>query len=233
MSVTTASSTATFAADEVIVATALGGVHWCLANFSQAINLGTTGAGGLDVSGGVYSGYVALYAIYNPTTGATALLATNATASVAPSVYGGTAMPSGYTASALVSVWPTNASGLLVAGSQLDRSISIGLTNAMNSSTIYATYTSLSLAGVVPPNAKSCAGSVAVQSTASSNLTFNVAQFANGVGAFEAFGTSTPGGISIGCAFSMPLGVKQTIYYNNGNTGGTPLFVINISSYTF
>jgi hypothetical protein len=194
MSVATASSTATFAADEVIVATALGGVHWCLANFSQAINLGSTGAGGLDVSGGVYSGYVAIYAIYNPTTGATALLATNATASVAPNVYGGAAMPSGYTASALVSVWPTNSSGLLVSGSQLDRSLSFVLTNALSASATYSAYTSLSIAGIVPPNAKSCAGSVAVQSTASSNLTLNLSQFSNGIGAFEAFGTSTPGG---------------------------------------
>ncbi len=55
------------------------------------------------------SGYVALYAIYNPTTGATALLAKNATAGLQAEVYAGGNMPAGYTASALIGVIPTNA----------------------------------------------------------------------------------------------------------------------------
>lgn len=112
MSVTAASSTATFTADELIVQTALGGLQYKLSNFSKTINLDTTGAGGMDTGTVPANGFVALYAIYNPTTQISALLAVNASSVVAPEVYGGSNMPAGYTASALVSVLPTSASQL-------------------------------------------------------------------------------------------------------------------------
>ncbi|MEB4733991.1 hypothetical protein OXV40_33630, partial [Burkholderia contaminans] len=76
MSVAAASSTATLTADEIVVGTALGGQKYLLKQFSNTINLATNGAGGMDTSTTPVSGYVALYAIYNPTTAASALLAT-------------------------------------------------------------------------------------------------------------------------------------------------------------
>ncbi|UYJ76113.1 hypothetical protein N4227_17330 [Yersinia enterocolitica] len=112
MSVTSVSATATFTADELIVQTALGGLQYKLSNFSKTINLVTTGAGGMDTGAVPANGFVALYAIYNPTTQISALLAVNASSVVAPEVYGGSNMPAGYTASALVSVLPTSASQL-------------------------------------------------------------------------------------------------------------------------
>ncbi|HDL7089622.1 TPA: hypothetical protein PXM39_001059 [Yersinia enterocolitica] len=112
MSVTAASSTATFTADELIVQTALGGLQYKLSNFSKTINLATTGAGGMDTGTVPANGFVALYAIYNPATQISALIAVNASSVVAPEVYGGSNMPAGYTASALVSVLPTSASQL-------------------------------------------------------------------------------------------------------------------------
>ncbi|EMQ5256594.1 tail fiber protein, partial [Yersinia enterocolitica] len=84
MSVTAASSTATFIADELIVQTALGGLQYKLSNFSKTINLVTTGAGGMDTGAVPANGFVALYAIYNPTTQISALLAVNASSVVAP-----------------------------------------------------------------------------------------------------------------------------------------------------
>jgi hypothetical protein len=51
------------------------------------------------------------------------LLGVNATSAAAPSIYGGANMPSGYTYSALVSLWGTNASGQLRVGYQSDRNI--------------------------------------------------------------------------------------------------------------
>ncbi|MGM7825288.1 hypothetical protein ACS791_22620, partial [Yersinia enterocolitica] len=89
MSVTAASSTATFTADELIVQTALGGLQYKLSSFSKTINLATTGAGGMDTGTVPANGFVALYAIYNPTTQISALLAVNASSVVAPEVYGG------------------------------------------------------------------------------------------------------------------------------------------------
>ncbi|EOI7432038.1 hypothetical protein OZ691_000341 [Yersinia enterocolitica] len=112
MSVTAASSTATFTADELIVQTALGGLQYKLSSFSKTINLATTGVGGMDTGTVPANGFVALYAIYNPTTQISALLAVNASLVVAPEVYGGSNMPAGYTASALVSVLPTSSSQL-------------------------------------------------------------------------------------------------------------------------
>lgn len=112
MSVAAASATATFTADELIVQTALGGRQYKLASFNKTINLATTGAGGMDTGTVPANGFVALYAIYNPTTQISALLAVNASSVVAPEVYGGSNMPAGYTASALVSVLPTSSSQL-------------------------------------------------------------------------------------------------------------------------
>ncbi|HHA3806998.1 TPA: hypothetical protein ACOCPI_004353, partial [Yersinia enterocolitica] len=106
MSVTSVSATATFTADELIVQTSIGGRQYKLTSFSKTINLATTGVGGMDTGTVPANGFVALYAIYNPTTQISALLAVNASSVVAPEVYGGSNMPAGYTASALVSVLP-------------------------------------------------------------------------------------------------------------------------------
>ncbi|HBQ8792691.1 TPA: hypothetical protein L9B16_003369 [Klebsiella quasipneumoniae] len=58
MRIATASATATFTADEIIVETALGGTQYRLSSFNKTINLGVVGAGGMDVavSAGVREG---------------------------------------------------------------------------------------------------------------------------------------------------------------------------------
>ncbi|MGM7734429.1 phage tail protein, partial [Yersinia enterocolitica] len=61
MSITAASSTATFTADELIVQTALGGLQYKLSSFSKTINLATTGVGGMDTGTVPANGFVALY----------------------------------------------------------------------------------------------------------------------------------------------------------------------------
>ncbi|WP_258025580.1 hypothetical protein [Burkholderia sp. COPS] len=156
MGVPVASASATFTADEVVVETALGGAAFRIANFNKTINLATTGAESMDTGSAPASGFVALYAIYNPTTQASALLDTNATSSAAPNVYGGATMPSGNTASALVSVWPTNPSGQFVVGLQLDREVGIGNNTVLSTSTAQASLTSFSAAAALPPNARFC-----------------------------------------------------------------------------
>ena len=113
-SITAASATATFTADELVLGTALNGQKYHISSLSTSINLATTGAGGMDIGSAPVSGYVAIYAIYNPTTSTSALLAVNTTSVTAPEVYGGSKMPSGYTASALIAVWPTDSSGLWI-----------------------------------------------------------------------------------------------------------------------
>lgn len=114
MSVTAASATATFTADEIVVETSLGGATQVLSSYSQSINLGTTGAGGMDTGSAPVSGFVSLYAIAKAD-GTKSILAC-AVATSTGNVYGGANMPSGYTYSALIGIWPTNGSSQFVPG---------------------------------------------------------------------------------------------------------------------
>jgi len=229
MSVTTASASATLAADEIIVETALGGTPMRLASFSKTINLATTGAGGMDTGSAPVSGYVALYAIFNKTTATAALLAVNATSAAAPNVYGGANMPSGYTMSALVSVWPTNGSGQFVVGFQSGRRINIAPATALNT-TSQTVLTSLSISGIVPPNAIAVRGYMSGVSTAASAGTFSVAITSTGVGTVACgFGVAPNEGTS--SSFVLDVGTTQQIYYSLVSTAGTPTVLIVISGY--
>lgn len=235
MGVATASATATLTADEIIVCSALGGVAYKLANFNKTINLATTGAGGMDTGSAPVSGFVALYAIYNPTTGASALLARNATSAVQPNVYSGGSMPAGYTASALVSVWPTNASGLLNVGSQFDRVISTPGFTVLSTTTPAASYTSFSISGGVPPNAKTARGYQSITgNTASAGLSSSIAGSASGIGAAGQAATMPTNSASVTTPFPhIPLVTPQTMYYLAAASSGTLTFVVGVYEYTF
>jgi hypothetical protein len=227
MAVTTASASATLTADEIVVESALGGTRYCLPNFTKTINLATTGAGGMDAGSAPASGFVALYAIYNPTTQTAALLAQNAS-TLRASVYAGANMPSGYTASALIGVWPTNGSGQFVVGYQVDRSLFLAPTTALTTSTQQASYTSLSIGAVVPLNAKSISGEVAINSsTTASNACF-LSGSANAIGEQQI--NNGNGGI-VG-NFAIPLVTAQTLFYKATSSAGTMSLTIAISGYT-
>ena len=232
MSVTTASATATFTADELVVKSALGGSAWLIPSFSKSINLATTGAGGMDTGTAPVSGFVALYAIFNPSTGVSALLGVNATSAAAPSVYGGVNMPVGYTASALISVWPTNGSSLFAVGLQVDRLIEISPVIVLTSTTLQAAFTPLSIAGAVPLNAKSVTGVAILGSTVGATISMTIASSStsnlgqNNIG----IGPSTT---TIQGNYSIALLVPQTFYYTWGNSAGSPSCTMYVASYTF
>lgn len=230
MSVATASASATFTADEVVLETALGGTPYRLASFSGAINLASTGAGGMDTGAAPASGYVALYAIYNPATGVSALLATNATAAAAPNVYAGAAMPAGYTASALVSVLPTNAGGQFLVVSQLDRKVYFPPLIVINTTVTAAAGSTISVAGSAPKNAVTVSGSLIVTSTATSTLSNLVSGNAARVGEQ---GITTVG-TSAGAAYNdVPLLTQQVLGVLFSSTAGTPQFSVYFTAYTF
>ncbi|AVA37653.1 phage tail protein [Cupriavidus metallidurans] len=235
MSLAAASATATLTADEIIVETALGGVRYCLPSFSKTINLATTGAGGMDTGSSPVSGYVALYAIYNPTTGASALLAKNATSAVQPNVYGGANMPAGYTASALVSVWPTNASGQLIAAVQIDRTISFSPVTILATSTQQASYTAVSAASAIPANARTCRVTQ-VLTAGSAGAQVNGLVAANTGGAGEAatisISPAASAGLQVACP-PVPIVTSQTLYYIATVSSGTFTYTIRVAEYTF
>lgn len=234
MSVTAASATATFTADELIVQAALGGRQYKLANFNKTINLTTTGVGGMDTGAAPVSGYVAIYAIYNPTTQASALLAVNATLVTAPEVYGGANMPSGYTASALVSVWATNGSGQFIPGFLTGRDLIFMANAVITSSSIPATITVLSLATAIPLNAISVRASVRFTSiTGTGAAGYVVASDAQEIcrSASGAYASSSV--IPEATPFSLGIITKQLCYHRislSGVTGYT--YVLYITGYS-
>jgi hypothetical protein len=232
-SLTSAATSVSFTADEIVVETALGGAAYQLASFSKTFSGGTVGAGGMDTGSLPTSGYVAIYAIYNPTTNTSTLLGMNATSAAAGNVYSGSNMPSGYTASALISVWPTNASGQLIPALQSDRQIAIASVQALSVTTVQ-TIASLSIASIVPPNARSVTGSLQVGSTSNGAASITLFSSAAGVGGLSAL---VSGAVSSGFTISTPfssllLSVIQTLYYSTANTATSFSAIIYISNYT-
>lgn len=169
MNIAAQSASGTFTADEVIVSTALGGQSYRLANFAKTINLAAAvGAGGMDAGTAPVTGFVAIYAIYNPTTKVSALLATNATAAKVGEIYGGGNMPAGYTASALLTVVPTGSTSQFLALTVRDREVHVA------SLYVYTTNALVTLLAVTattaPLNAVSLSGTVEAGCTAASQV---------------------------------------------------------------
>ncbi|MCB5307484.1 hypothetical protein LH416_05280 [Yersinia massiliensis] len=218
MSVTTGSVTATFTASELIVQEGLGGRQYKLINFNKTINLSVTGMGGMDVGAAPVSGYVALYAIYNPSTQISALLAVNTTSAVATEVYSGANMPAGYTASALVSVWGTIASGFKV-GFQSNRHISIPTVGIYSVSAGTTTQTQLSVAPAAPPNAISVDMSITVGETlAGTGVALSLSSSSSGIGQFGASAIVSGSTSSSGETGTLPLIESQRLYFSMSNT---------------
>lgn len=230
MSVTAASATATLTADEIIVESALGGLRYCLPSFSKVINLATTGAGGMDTGAAPATGYVALYAIYNPTTGVSALLATNA-ATLQGEVYGGVNMPAGFTASALVGVWPTNGSSQFVAGYQEGRKVSRVPTQVLATSTQQASPVALNISGAVPINARSVEGPGDLSSSTNAALVATFSGSASGVGQ-KNVGAAQVAQVNIWFG-GIPLITPQTLYYSATASVGTMSLNVYVTGYTF
>jgi hypothetical protein len=235
MSVTAASATATLTADEIIVETALGGVRYCLPSFSKTINLATTGAGGMDTGTAPVSGFVAIYAIYNPTTQTAALLATNATSSVAPNIYAGGSMPAGYTASALVSVWPTNASSQFAVASQYDRAINFASTGVYSGSGVVSLQT-INLGGVVPKNAKYAAGVLSITVSSSGVSSYNIFDQTATGSSTVMISVNTGGSAAGGNSNNFPrfpILTAQTWYISSTQSATISNMTVSITQYEF
>lgn len=234
MSISTASASATFTAESINVSTSIGGVTYTLASVNKVVNLATIGAGGMDIGTAPANGYVALYVIYNPATQVSNLLAKNATAAKQSEVYNGANMPSGYTASALVAVLPTNASSLFNPVYLLGRKVIFSAVSAL-STTAGGTNVSLYIAGVVPKNAKTISGIINAAATAGNGgVTMSISSTSTGVASQILSGyTVSPYGINTPITDLLLL-TEQNIWYSMSLSGpSTGLFNINISSYTF
>ena len=231
MNIATASASGTLTASEIIVETALGGTRYCLSNFSQTINLATTGANGTDVGAAPVSGFVAIYAIYNPSTGASALLAQNANA-LRTEVYSGANPVSGYTASALLGVVQTNASSQFPIGYLAGRKWSFVDIQVYNANAIIAGQT-LSLATAVPINAKRCDGWITAGNTAAAASSL-VSLYTNSAGVgrkrYETINQGA-GSNNTGSFSGLEIATAQSVWLTVGAGTGTPGAIIDIVSY--
>jgi hypothetical protein len=229
---TVAGAALTFAADAVVVKSATGGIATLLTAFSEAVNLATVGAGGMDIGSAPVSGYVAVYASWGAVAGA-GVFATNATSAAAPEQYSGANPPSGVTETQLISVWPTNASRQFVIGSQLDRSVSIASATVLSSSTTQASPTALNISSVVPLNARYVSGFGSVSSTAVSSMFLNMLSSSVLVGQQSIAATITAATSVFGNFIKLPIALAQTMYYTASSGAGTPSFGLAVTGYEF
>lgn len=235
MSIPTASTQATFTADELIVQTSLGAPQYKLTNLNKVINLATIGAGGLDTSTVPTSGFIAIYVIYSPSTQESALLAVNATATVATEICFGV-MPNGYTASALVAVLPIAATKFrpsYLAG----RSVSFELTPVYISSSISSSVKKLDISAAAPKNATLVRGvcSAGGASVTASYSSIRVWSSVSLIGEQEVrFGGQSGGGADTVGNFEINVIERQSLYFSfSSDMTGAISGLIKISTYEF
>lgn len=234
MLVAVASATATVTAEELFVKSAIGGAAWVVPSFNKVINLTTTGAGGMDTGAAPVSGFVGVYGVFNPATGASALLGVNATAAAVPEVYGGANMPVGYTASALIAVVPTNASGQFAPAMVLDRQVFIVLTQVLSTTTQSAAPVLFSISNAVPKNAKTFRGQVQVTSSAATSTiagTFLGSSAGIGASGINTNNTAVNGGLNSPTT-DIPITATQSSYYTGAASAGTMTLVGSVTSYS-
>ncbi|OAK55045.1 hypothetical protein A3K87_04410 [Variovorax paradoxus] len=229
-SLAAAGNSATFTADEVVVETALGGVRYCVPNVNKTINLAAVGAGGMD-TGAAPTGFVGVYLLLNPNTGATALIGVNGSAAVLPEIYGGANMPAGYTASALISCLRTVAGTGFQVFAQTNRSISVATVLEQSTSTATTTpvaFTATSLSR----NAKTVSGSVTFSCNAAAGGGTSVFGFSAGVGAQGINLTVSAGGTASVSFSNVPVIAPPTLYYTGTTSAGTGTYQVSVSGYT-
>lgn len=184
---------------------------------SLGFNGGAIGPGGMDVGALPAAGFLSLYLI----TGQQVPPALLGTIASQTSLYGGTALPVGYSSSALVSLWPCAAGPSLVAAAQVDREILLPAANALAAGAAVAA-TLVNLAAAVPLAARRVRGVV-------SNGTAAVVTklFADAAGTL-AEQDSPAGGR---CNFDMPLATAQSLWYLNSAGGGAASVTITAFSF--
>jgi phage-related tail fiber protein len=230
MVLTADSATATYTADELVVKDALGGRQWVLPNVALNINLTTVGAGGMDSGTAPVSGYVAIYAIYNPATRQAVAYAVNATSAVVAETCK-KPMPAGYIASALIAVVATNASGQMLPVIVNGRRHYIKLLTMFTSSVPY-TAAPWAMTSIVPPNAKCYSGELAMSNTNLSAMTVNLATGTYGIGQSNFTTSILAGQITILNFYDVAIETPQLTHITTSSNAGTPMFYAHCNGYS-
>ncbi|WP_246859683.1 phage tail protein [Dickeya oryzae] len=231
MNIPSASASATYTADEIIVGTALGGNQYRIGLFRQTIDLTKNGVGGMDTGTVPDEGFVGIYAIYNPVTMASGLLAVNATAVKLPEIYSGTNMPDGYIASALLTVVPVNG-GKFITLSVLGRGVYISPKRIYSALKIIIDL-KVPISSAAPLNTKSLSGFVRQTSTASGLLSMTICGDKNYLSRQEMTAYIMEGGvISQNYADVVIVNDGYITIATSDATSGNPKFEAYVSRYS-
>jgi len=237
INVTSTAATLTATAEEIVVGIGLTGARYKFTGFSKSINLATTGVGGIDTGTATANGFVGIYVIYNPNAATSstnpALLATMETAAVLPTIYGGANMPSGYTASALISVAPiSGTTGQFAQFYQIDKHVDyLGASVLTGSSSVVTAAARPSSA--IPYSAKFVGGFNQVGSSSASAVSQILFPTASGVIGGQFNTTNVTAGSSQAVPFWVGISLPQNIYQTTTNSAGTASFTISVKSYEF
>jgi len=229
MSITAASATGVYTADEVVLESALGGAAVKYSSVNTTFNLATD----MDTGVAPVSGNVALYLTFNPTTQAYGRLIQNASALVG-NVYSGAHMTAGYVHSALVGFAATTSGSLMAICELEDRKVQFADLTVLTTSS-NATAASLSIASAVPLNAKRCSGAInGNNNTVNTGNVISIGSTSSMIGAKERTFVSPQANANDKFPFEdLMLITPQTIFYSTNPNTGTLTTTIFINGYTF
>lgn len=212
--------TANWTADQVIASVSMSGVGYRGANLSLAFNGATTGVNGMDTGSMPANTDLSIYAIYNPTTSTWATLGCAGSTSLG-TVYVGSHMPSGYTASVLIWTGVT-VNSKIPEFNQSGRYVCISPTFFVLESNDAGH--AASVASYVPYNALSCAG---IMQTDVGTGTVSLSANPDGVGLQNIYsGSTSVNGVWGPIVMSNP---QQIYWAYSGSFSGSAA----VSSYSF
>lgn len=233
-----AGSTATFSGLDIVVETTAG-LRYCISSLSQAVNLTVTGAGGQTGTAVAVSSFAAIYAAYNPSTGASTAFAVNATSAAQPDVFTGslTGTLAGFTATGLIGIVPTGSTtNQFAANWQLtNRSVAYSGGNVVTSSTFTGGPGLVAASAFIPFNAKAIGGYIQFGNSGTSagfSITLSPINIAAGGWTFAATigaGVSQASGYRV----QIPVGSPQQFYRTVSVSGGTMTHSITCDYYEF
>lgn len=228
-------TTVPYTAEAIVVATALGGQTFTLPSFSATLNLANTGINGMDTGTLTANAWGAVYAAYNPTTKAAGVFCTLEGTKAATTIYSGSNLPAGFTATALIGfVFASNTTGQVVAFSQKDRIFYWGGTTPLNGG-VSATSTATTVGVSIPYAGRKISGSVSLTISAAGNGVFTFNGDANGAGAklvSVSNGSGAGGNLFTydGLLLSAP---KTFIYYVTVSGTLTVTYQVYVTSFEF
>jgi hypothetical protein len=224
--------TASWTVDQITAVTTYGSTTYRGSTLSLSFNGATTGAGGMDAGGPPASGDLSVYAIYNPTTLTWSTLGCLGTTSKG-TVYSGSHMPVGYTASVLLWSGVTDSSANIQAFLQEDRAVYPKLI-VIASGLTATSATSLSLAAIVPANAKTFAPEIGLTAGGPTIMRFAAmtpdAWNSEQAGSVCSWLMSTSNGGNSTLPGDVPIVTAQTTYYSLKASGTAE---VEIFRYTF